>query len=81
MNFSALELELAEVWAREHSEGDDPLRVMRWKLLEVGLEKSQRSASYHARTVAEVGVDMDSLSAEFYKTEVAGPDGDKDVEF
>lgn len=81
MNFTALEIQLCEAWAREHSEEDDPLSVMRWKLLEIGKEKAERSAAYHARQVAEVGVDMDQLSAEFYKAEAGEGDGDPEVDF
>ena len=81
MNFTPIELELAKAWAKEHSEGDDPLDVLHWKLLELGREKAERSARYHARILAEVETDMAPLSAKFYETNEAEPNGDEDVEF
>ena len=81
MNFTPLELDLCKAWAREHAEDDDPLDVFHWKLLESGLEKSERSAGFHDRTVAEVKTDMGNLSAKFYDSDGEPPNGDEDVEF
>jgi len=81
VNFTPMELELCKAWAKEHAEDDDPLDVFHWKLLENGREKAERSARYHARTVAEIDVDMAPLSAKFYENVTAEPDGDPDVDF
>ena len=81
MNFTTIELELSKAWAAEHHGDDDPLDVFHWKLLEVGLEKAERSAKFHSRTVAEIKTDMAPLSAKFYETNEAAPNGDEDIEF
>ncbi len=82
MRISTAELDLCKAWAAEHHGDDDPLDVFHWKLLEVAKEKTDRSANFHARELAEISADLDNLSTKFYATEAGTvPDGDPEVDF
>tara|TARA_R110002126_G_scaffold91785_4_gene218246 strand:+ start:2073 stop:2342 length:270 start_codon:yes stop_codon:yes gene_type:complete len=81
VNFTPIEIALCKAWAEENAGEDDPMDVFHWKLLENGQEKSDRSARFHGRVVAEIKTEMEQLSSRFYKSESPDPNGDEGVDF